>query len=161
MLKLLSDIGLIFLFSSLLVSFTEVLFVSLSLKINLTKTQWIASILLLSVVHAIFKAMLPQVVSPFLFLLYSTIVFLYLFKQKFLKILWAACKYFMVVTIFEVVILMISDLLKMNIESAELNVHNLLLSLPLLFLELLVVLVIYRRRFWNMVLILWGKPVKK
>jgi hypothetical protein len=146
----LAEVLLILVFSSWIISFTQVLFLKYDLKITPTKKQWILSVVIMSIFHDVLREFLPHIIFPVLFYAYSVFTLTIMFKIKITKVLWAMFKYFIITLVIEAIASLVCQaLFNINFSNTELKVFTLIYSLPILALEFLTVLFIFRKRKEN------------
>ena len=131
---------LTWIFSSLLTSYMCILFVKLFGDIKINKKQWISLMLILSLCHTVFRNILPQLFFPFLFILYSSLIFAIVVNVKLVKSLKLIVLFFIFLLITEVIIVILLNIFfNIDVTKITFKIKEYVLSLPVYFIQIYII----------------------
>jgi hypothetical protein len=143
--ELICKTGITFLFSSIFVSFILLWYFKLDTKIEISKSKFINTMILVAFIHAIFQNTMPNVVVPFFTIIFPALLFTFVFNIKLLKSLWSIIKIFIITLIIEVLIaILLNTIFKIDIAKINLDMIGYIYILPVKFIEILAIIIIKR-----------------
>jgi len=132
-------------FSSLLTAYMSVLFMVSIVNIKISKKQWIILILSLSLCHAIFRNIIPQLFFPFLLILYSSLIYTIVLNIKLARSLILVVLFFVFTLIMEVlIVIFLKVFLNINIPIIKFGIKEYILALPVYFVQIYIIFLIVK-----------------
>jgi len=150
--ELIYKIGITFIFSSLFVSFILLLYYKLDNNLNIEKSKFIYTVILVGFIHSVIQNIIPTLFFPFFFIIFPALVLALAFNIKLLKSFKTLLKLFSIMYIIETLIfLTLKFLLDIDASKLDLNsIVGLISILPIKAIELTVVIILKRRNLkWD------------